>query len=97
MPLNSRIRITITLPDDYTSHVICCVTTDGKVKILRSTVTGGKISFETEHTSYYVLAEKIKCGFPQTGDNANLLLYIALMVFSTGIILMCKHLENAQG
>jgi hypothetical protein len=101
IPLNSKIQITITLPDNYTSPLICHVTTDGKVEVLQSNVTDGRISFETKHTGYYVLAEKIKDsdGNPQTGDNTNLLLYIVLMALSAGIlasILIYKYLKKAK-
>ena len=89
IPLNSKIQITITLPDGYQSPLVCYVTTDGKATVLPSNVKDGKISFETEHTSYYVLADKIKepGDSPQTGDSTNLLLYVTIMVFSACILM----------
>lgn len=94
--LNSKIQIIITLPDGYMSPFICYVTTDSKVKALQSNIKDGKISFEAEHHCYYVLADKIKGISPQTGDNVDLLLYIALVVF-TASILMYRHLKMNKG
>jgi hypothetical protein len=89
IPLNIKVRITITLPDGYSSPIVCYVTTDGKVEILQSSAAYGKISFKTEHTSYYVIANNIKApdDFPKTGDNADLVLYIVLMAFSASILI----------
>lgn len=89
IPLNSKLQITITLPDGYAAPLVCHVTTDGKATVLPSNVKDGKIRFEIEHTSYYAIADKIRNSgdSPQTGDNTNLLLYISLMVFSAGILL----------
>ncbi len=89
IPLNSKVQITITLPDGYEAPFVCYVTTGGKVEALASNVKDDKISFETDHTGYYVLTDKIKDsgGIPQTGDNINLLLYILLMSFTVCLLL----------
>ena len=98
IPLNSKIQITITLPDSYTSPLVCYVTTDGKVEVLPSSIKDGKISFETNYTSYYVLADKIKnpSDIPQTGDNTNLLLYISLTLFSVCILIFMTRRYKKQ-
>lgn len=89
------IQITITLSDGYTYPVICYVTTDGEVKILQSVVKDGKITFETDHTSYYVLVNQIKDtdDLPKTGDNTNLLLYIALTAFCASILMYMSTIK----
>ncbi len=86
IPLNSKIKITVNLPDGYTTPVICYVTTDGRVEVIQSDVRDGKISFETDHMSYYVLADKIKDS-PQTGDNTNILFYITMMAIFAGLFI----------
>lgn len=64
--INSKVRVTITLPDGYTNPIICYVSPDGTVEIIDSTVEDGKIIFEVDHFSYYVLADK-----KETGDTTN--------------------------
>jgi hypothetical protein len=89
IPLNFKIKITIVLPDGYAAPFVCYVTTDGKVEILPSSVKNGRITFETDHTSYFVLADEIKDpgDAPKMGDNMKSLLYISLMILSVGILL----------
>lgn len=60
--VNSRVRVTITLPEGYINPVVCYVSTDGQVEILQCTVEDGKITFEVEHFSYYVLADRKDAG-----------------------------------
>jgi len=83
IPLRNKIEVSINLPDSYTFPIACNVTSDGKVELLLSSVEG-KISFETDNTSYYVLANKIKKtgDNPQTGDNTNLIHYIPFIWLS---------------
>ena len=98
IPINTKIRITITLPDGYTSPIICYVTTEGKVEVLHSTVNNGKISFETNHTSYYVLADKVKNPVhkpPQTGDNVKSLIFITLMMLLVISLLYNKRRKES--
>ena len=63
----------------------------------------GKITFETNHTSDYMVANNIKDpgDIPQTGNNTNLLLYGILMVFAAGILMIMtvsyKKLNKVKG
>ncbi len=89
IPLNLKLHITITLSDSYISPLVCYVATDGKVEVIPSSVTDGKISFETNHTGYYAIADRIKDtgGIPQTGDNTNLYPYVSLLLFSVYLLI----------
>jgi|LSQX01.1.fsa_nt_gb hypothetical protein len=65
--VNSKVRVTITLPQGYNNPIICYVSSDGKVEVVPSTVENGKITFEVDHFSYYVLAESEESGGEPTG------------------------------
>lgn len=88
IPLNSKIQIDITLPGGYTAPVVCYITTDGRVQVLSSIIKDGKISFETDHTSYYAVADGIKDpgDSSQKGDYTNLLVYGLLSLSATVIL-----------
>lgn len=56
----TSMTIKITLPGGYENPIICYLPKSGIPEMLKSSVSDGRISFETNHDRYYVLAEKVK-------------------------------------
>lgn len=85
--VTGKMTVEISLPDGYGTPVACYLSTDERTTVLESKRTGNKVIFETDHNSYYVVAQKKGTGgSPQTGDNSNLTLWIALLLASVGAI-----------
>jgi LPXTG-motif cell wall-anchored protein len=99
---NGKIKITIPIPEGYNKDnlAIYYVSDDGKVTEMTSTVDGSNISFETDHFSYYVLAEKaatatgVSTNTPKTGDMTNVLPLAMLMLISAGVMALVYRRKN---
>ena len=52
------VTVTVETLETYASPVICHLSTEGNVTVMDSSVDGKRITFQTDHNSYYVLAEK---------------------------------------
>lgn len=75
--LNGKVSVTVACPKGVNT-VLYYNDKDGKVTELGGKVKDGFITFETNHFSYYVLAEKATTKNPQTGD-ANPLIFVGLV------------------
>lgn len=95
--INGKVTITIDLPEGYENPVVCYVSSDGKVEVLKSTVKDGKITFEVDHFSFYALVDKGKKGDgAKTGEDVMpIFLASSLALFSFYILL--SLLEKRQG
>lgn len=82
---NATFSVSITTPDRYTAPSVFYISTDGQTTEISCIADGNTVSFETDHSSYYTVAEKIqntsdKPTSPPTGDNIERLLPIALIL-----------------
>lgn len=91
---NGKVQISIPVPDGYNkdSLTVYYVTDDGSKTELPCTIEEDVVTFETDHFSLYVLAEKENTQSavtsPQTGDNAYILLWLTLLaVGGCGLII----------
>lgn len=84
--LSAAMNITITMPNIYSSPQMYSVESAGNATRLDSTVSGEKISFQTDHNSFYVLGNKIVGGSsnPQTSENKLIFIYSILLLVSCG-------------
>lgn len=72
--ITGTITVIVETLKDYTEPIVCYVAADGAVTVMRSSADGKKITFRTNHNSYYVLAEKVPGGAnskPGTSGAAN--------------------------
>ncbi|MEG0457220.1 MAG: LPXTG cell wall anchor domain-containing protein, partial [Oscillospiraceae bacterium] len=83
---DEKIKITITVPKDFTSPAVYYVADDGKIEKLASTTKNDDISFITDHNSFYAVVDE-KSDIPQTGDNSTIILYELIILFSFSGIL----------
>lgn len=60
--ITGTITVIVETLKDYTEPIVCYVAGDGAVTVMRSSADGKKITFQTNHNSYYVLAEKVPGG-----------------------------------
>ena len=56
--VSRTVTVTVETLEAYASPVICHLSTEGNVTVMDSSVDGKRITFRTDHNSYYVLAEK---------------------------------------
>ena len=56
--VSRTVTVTVETLETYASPVICHLSTEGNVTVMDSSVDGKRITFQTDHNSYYVLAEK---------------------------------------
>ena len=56
--VSRTVTVTVETLETYASPVICHLSTGGNVTVMDSSVDGKRITFQTDHNSYYVLAEK---------------------------------------
>ena len=56
--VSRTVTVTVETLETYASPVICHLSTEGNVTVMDSSVDGKRITFRTDHNSYYVLAEK---------------------------------------
>lgn len=56
--VTSTITVIVETKKNYTEPIVCYVAADGAVTVMNSSANGKKITFQTNHNSYYVLAEK---------------------------------------
>ena len=57
--ITGTITVTVKTLRDYSEPIVCYVAPDGAVAVMESSVSGKEITFQTDHNSYYVLAEKV--------------------------------------
>lgn len=79
--------VSVTTSDKYTEPSVFYLSPDGKVTIIKCTSDGKTVTFETDHNSYYVIAEKVSqipsnSHSPKTGDKSNMPIWIALLLVS---------------
>lgn len=90
---NGKLSITTDLPTKFNPANVAVfrLSSDGKSYVeLPTTVAGGKITFETDHFSVYVIAEKsaTTVNSPKTGDSHALPMMLFIMMISAGALLI---------
>lgn len=82
---NGNFKILVTIPDKYTEPRVYQVTTKGNTKELASVIDAGQISFNINHSGYYVLTGLLP-ETPKTGDSSSILIYIVMNIMILGVI-----------
>lgn len=90
---NGKLSITTDLPAKFNPANVAVfrLSSDGKSYVeLPTTVAGGKVTFETDHFSVYVIAEKsaTTVNSPKTGDSHALPMMLFIMMISAGALLI---------
>ena len=90
---NGKLSITTDLPAKFNTANVAVfrLSSDGKSYVeLPTTVAGGKVTFETDHFSVYVIAEKsaTTVNSPKTGDSHALPMMLFIMMISAGALLI---------
>lgn len=104
---NTKMKIRIALPEDlkgYDKYEVVYIVNDEIKETLPAAVENGYIVFETNHLSQYgIVGTNTGNGTksPQTGDNSNLALWLAVLFISGGIaigtIIMSGKKKNSAG
>lgn len=104
---NTKMKIRIALPEDlkgYDKYEVVYIVNDESKETLPAAVENGYIVFETNHLSQYgIVGTNTGNGTksPQTGDNSNLALWLAVLFISGGIaigtIIMSGKKKNSAG
>ena len=96
LELEGKVKVTLPLAkellEEYTDLTLLHIKDDGSVEIIPFTLKNGKATFEASGFSYYTFVgtEKIdKIDSPKTGDDSNLLLWIALLFVSGSCLVVC--------
>ncbi len=94
--LTGTVTVVVETLKDYSEPMVCGVAADGAVTVMDSSVNGKKMTFQTNHSGYYVLAEKVPGGTntqpgtsggtngksPQTGDTGRPWLWGTVMLLA---------------
>ena len=83
-----------------TDYYVAYVAEDGTIIAMPTTYADGVLTFETIHFSNYVVLENQTVtpadpSNPQTGDSANLMLFVVLMVVSAAALVVCTTKRRA--
>ena len=79
--------------EDYT---VVYIGDDGKLTIVKTEYKDGYLVFDAEHFSEYLVAKTSEINspvdndVPKTGDASNLMLYVAIAMFATGMTIILK-------
>ncbi len=79
-----NIQVTVNVPEgfDVTKLAVYRINDDGSYTDLGAVVTDGKLIFETNHFSTYVIAEKlVKSTSPKTGESETINISLIFMIF----------------
>lgn len=86
--------VTIDCPHCSGTPMVCSLTTDGKVRVLTDSAHGTTVTFTTNGSTYYIMADKAPSPHPadpdspQTGDDSGILLWSGLLMGSALSILL---------
>ena len=89
---DTKMKIRIALPEDlkgYDKYEVVYIVNDEIKETLPAAVENGYIVFETNHLSQYgIVGTNTGNGTksPQTGDNSNMFLWVALLFASGGVL-----------
>lgn len=56
--ISRTVTVTVETVRDYADPIVCCLSAEGKATVMDRSMDGNRITFQTDHNSYYVLAEK---------------------------------------
>lgn len=86
--------VTIHCPHCSGTPKVCSLTTGGTVRVLNDSAQGASVTFTTDGSTYYVIADKAPADhpgdsdIPQTGDNSHLALWSGLQISSALILFL---------
>lgn len=85
------LSITTLIPSGYDTNKVAVyrINDDNTYTELKSTIANGKITFETDHFSTYVIAEKAVAASPKTGDTSFGILWLILL--SIAAMVLCSR------
>ncbi|MBR2320327.1 MAG: LPXTG cell wall anchor domain-containing protein [Clostridia bacterium] len=81
-------KVTIDCPHCSGIPKVCSLTTSGAVRVLNDSAQGATVTFTTDGSTYYVIADKAPSDhpgdsdIPQTGDNSHLAFWSGILVLS---------------
>lgn len=103
--VNGELKITISIKNEYKEPIICYTDTYGKTTVIDSFKDGNKISFTTNHNSFYSIVEKkaeittpiefVKQKLektPKTEDSRNRIIGILLLLSVSGAVFLKKKI-----
>lgn len=88
--LDGKIKVTMDIPFELAkgSNLKVFRVDDDKLTECVSTVADGKVTFETDHFSTYILSEQTQEKAPDTGDNSNIGLYVVILLMGSAIMMV---------
>lgn len=102
--LNGTVEVSIDIPstiDKTKTLVVYRVDKDGKITALPTTVKDGRVVFETNHFSTYIIAEvaetektaettTVKVESPKTADHSNVVLLFSVLMMAAGCVYVSR-------
>lgn len=91
------LSITTLIPSGYDTNKVAVyrINDDNTYTELKSAIANGKITFETDHFSTYVIAEKAVAASPKTGDTSFGVLWLILLLIATMVLCSRKLWKQA--
>ena len=89
--LDGKVKVTMDVPFTLKAgSTLKVYRVDGdKLVECATTVTDGKVTFETDHFSTYVFVELVKV--PATGDNTNIGLFVATLFAGAALVVVASR------
>lgn len=102
---NGKVKVTLPIDEDlkgYENLEVTYIDENGKITVIESEIKDGKITFETDHFSYYaVIGNQTKVvnevtDVPKTAVDSSNYYYIVLAIVSMGVLLVAKKKKRFE-
>ena len=89
--------VSVTVPASGSQNAVLYVSDDHKITDMNAVLSGGYLTFETDHFSYYAAAEKKNAASgPATGDTGTTMIVVAVMsAAAVGVVLLSMKARKA--
>lgn len=89
--------VSVTVPASGSQNAVLYVSDDHKITDMNAVLSGGYLTFETDHFSYYAAAEKKNAvSGPATGDTGTTVIVVAVMsAAAVGVVLLSMKARKA--